>query len=261
MAFSALVKAAIERCRAFYNGGIWVPGTGPGANPGGYDADGHTVNFVPTLRDVATIADAVGDAAAKVDAAMDAIEKGPVVSVVGKSGIVTADDIKTAIDYSSKVNTSDFTSLETELRGDVQDAIDALPDKASGADLRALADDTRFLTPKANADAMAFVTVAATATITPDLGQGFNRTYTMGMSATLGQPSNLRDGLPIVFRFIQDATGNRTLAFASAYHKFPGGAVPTLSTAANAVDRLSGMCVNRGGTLVVEWANLEKDIR
>ena len=36
---------------------------------------------------------------------------------------------------------------------------------------------------------------------------------------------------------VQDGTGSRTAAFESAY-KFPGGTAPTLSTAANAVDRL-----------------------
>ena len=35
----------------------------------------------------------------------------------------------------------------------------------------------------------------------------------------------------------QDGTGSRTLAFDAAY-KFPGGTAPTLSTAANAIDRL-----------------------
>jgi hypothetical protein len=36
---------------------------------------------------------------------------------------------------------------------------------------------------------------------------------------------------------VQDATGSRTLAFGS-YYDFAGGTAPTLSTAANAVDRL-----------------------
>ena len=36
---------------------------------------------------------------------------------------------------------------------------------------------------------------------------------------------------------VQDGTGSRTAAFQSTY-KFPGGVAPTLSTAANAIDRL-----------------------
>ncbi|WP_416358233.1 hypothetical protein ACLNGM_10115 [Aureimonas phyllosphaerae] len=133
--------------------------------------------------------------------------------------------------------------------------------KATGTDLRALTDDAVYLTPKVMADAMKFFNTGASTTITPDFGEAFNRVYLMGLNATLGQPLNMKDGEPIVLYFLQDATGGRTLSFNATYHKFAGGIVPTLSTAPTAVDRLSGICRQRSGGLVVEWGSLERDLK
>lgn len=63
-------------------------------------------------------------------------------------------------------------------------------------------------------------------------------TLTLGVNATLANPTNLAAGLHFTYRIKQDATGSRTLAYGTAF-KFPGGTVPTLSTAANALDVLS----------------------
>lgn len=49
--------------------------------------------------------------------------------------------------------------------------------------------------------------------------------------------SNPRDGQTINWRLRQDATGSRTMTWPAAFD-WPGGTVPTLSTAANAVDLL-----------------------
>jgi len=56
---------------------------------------------------------------------------------------------------------------------------------------------------------------------------------------TMGNPNNMVDGAQIVIPIKQDATGSRTLAYGTKW-KFPGGA-PTLSTAANARDLLTGV--------------------
>ena len=61
---------------------------------------------------------------------------------------------------------------------------------------------------------------------------------TLAGNRTLAAPTNLVDGATYILRVIQDATGNRTLAYNSVF-KFPGGAAPTLSTAANAIDILT----------------------
>ncbi len=107
MALPPLVVAALDRLRSFYNGGVWVPASAnnPG-NPGGFDGDGHTINFVPALRDVATASSGALDAttAALAEIARTAdeaklavliVEGGPVSSVtvggVTQTGAVTID--------------------------------------------------------------------------------------------------------------------------------------------------------------------------
>lgn len=68
MALSALWQAARQRLATFYNGGVRIPEAQPSANPGGLDGDGHTVNFVPALRDVATVGQGIAEAVAGIDA-------------------------------------------------------------------------------------------------------------------------------------------------------------------------------------------------
>src|SRR5262245_9377565 len=53
-------QAAIDRLEAYYNGEDY----NPSSNPGGFGHGGHRVNFIPSLRDVATTAEAIADAAA-----------------------------------------------------------------------------------------------------------------------------------------------------------------------------------------------------
>ena len=66
---------------------------------------------------------------------------------------------------------------------------------------------------------------------------------TLGGNRTLSTPTNMKDGGTYILRIIQDATGSRTLAFATVF-LFPAGAAPTLTTTANAVDLLS--CTSDG---------------
>ena len=53
----------------------------------------------------------------------------------------------------------------------------------------------------------------------------------------MANPTNLVAGQSGSIFIVQDATGGRTLAWGT-YWKFAGGTVPTLSTTANAVDRV-----------------------
>ena len=76
-------------------------------------------------------------------------------------------------------------------------------------------------------------------TITVDFTSGIHHSVTLGGNRTFGNPSN--DGNAVgqcgsIF-ITQDGTGGRTASFHSDY-KFVGGTAPTLSTAANAIDRL-----------------------
>ena len=74
-------------------------------------------------------------------------------------------------------------------------------------------------------------------TITPDLADSNNFSVTLGGNRTLANPSNIVAGQSGSFFITQDGTGSRTLAYGS-YYDFAGNTAPTLSTAANSVDRI-----------------------
>ena len=59
----------------------------------------------------------------------------------------------------------------------------------------------------------------------------------MTANSTFAQPNNQNSGQTGSIFLVQDSTGSRTGSFNSAF-KFVGGTAPTLSTAANAVDRI-----------------------
>lgn len=83
-------------------------------------------------------------------------------------------------------------------------------------------------------------TLTDNATITPDFGANQNFTVTLGGNRTLANPSNVTSDkvgqIGSIF-VVQDGTGSRTLSFGSNW-EFIGGTAPTLSTDANAVDRI-----------------------
>lgn len=83
------------------------------------------------------------------------------------------------------------------------------------------------------------LTDAATITLNAALSPVY--TVTLGGNRTLANPTNLNSGMSLRFSVIvkQDGTGSRTLAYGTNW-KFAGGA-PTLSTAANTVDRIDAV--------------------
>jgi len=85
--------------------------------------------------------------------------------------------------------------------------------------------------------AVEVATLTDAATIAVDFGANQNFTVTLGGNRTLGNPTNIVVGQTGSIIVVQDSTGSRTLSF-SSYYKFPGGTVPTLSTAANSIDRI-----------------------
>lgn len=111
------------------------------------------------------------------------------------------------------------------------------PAKATGAMIRTGTDDVAYVTAKSLYDASAGVTLAYATTVAVDLAAGLNFTLTLTGNATLGAPTNVKPGSSGVIVVKQDGTGSRTLAYNTAW-KFAGG-VPSLSTAANAVDVIS----------------------
>lgn len=64
-------------------------------------------------------------------------------------------------------------------------------------------------------------------------------TAAVGATRVLQNPTNLRAGSTILLKVIQSSAGGNALTYGTAY-KFPGGVAPTLSTAANAIDILTG---------------------
>ncbi len=91
--------------------------------------------------------------------------------------------------------------------------------------------------PSAWSPAVVALTDAATIAINTALGNVFR--VTLGGNRTLGAPSNTpQDGQDFRVEVTQDATGSRTLAYASAYDWGAAGA-PTLSTAAGKMDILT----------------------
>lgn len=78
------------------------------------------------------------------------------------------------------------------------------------------------------------------ANIATDCSVGNVFSVTLAGNRTLSNPTNHAAGATYLWIIKQDGAGNRTLAYGNAF-KFPGGVVPTLSTAAGAVDILSGV--------------------
>ena len=106
----------------------------------------------------------------------------------------------------------------------------------TGADVTALGETTSSDQLEGRY-AVEIATLTDGATITPDFGANQNFTVTLGGNRTLANPTNIVAGQTGSIFVVQDATGGRTLSFGS-YFKFPAGTAPTLSTGANAVDRI-----------------------
>ena len=126
--------------------------------------------------------------------------------------------------------------------------------KATGTEINTGTDDVKYATPKAIKDsklsytdgtetltnktltnpATTDQTLTSGATIAWDMDSGDIAKLTLGVNATLSNPTNLKDTTYII-KITQDGTGSRTLAYGTAY-KWAGGTAPTLSTDADAVD-------------------------
>ena len=92
------------------------------------------------------------------------------------------------------------------------------------------------------------------ATITPDFALANNYTVTLGGNRTLANPTNLTAGQSGSIFVVQDGTGSRTFAYGS-FWDFIGGTAPTLTTTANAVDRIDYVVRTTGSIHAVFTAN------
>lgn len=80
-------------------------------------------------------------------------------------------------------------------------------------------------------------TLTSGSTVTPNFADSNNFTLTLGTNVTLANPSNLTAGQSGSLFLVQDSTGSRTVTWGS-YWDWAGGTAPTLTTTANAVDRV-----------------------
>ncbi|NOX64625.1 MAG: hypothetical protein GXO85_02220 [Chlorobi bacterium] len=93
------------------------------------------------------------------------------------------------------------------------------------------------------------------ATITWDLNTAQVAFVTLAGSRTLANPTNMIGGGVYTITISQDNIGTRSLTFGTNY-KFPGGIVPTVSLAGNAVDIMT--CISDGTSM---FCDLKKDYK
>lgn len=98
------------------------------------------------------------------------------------------------------------------------------------------------------------LTLTDGATITPDFAENTTFTVTLGGNRTMANPTNMVPGQTGSIFIVQDGTGSRTLAWGS-YWDFIGGIAPTLTTTANAVDRVDYIVRSAGSIHAVFTAD------
>ena len=98
-------------------------------------------------------------------------------------------------------------------------------------------------------------TLNSDATITPDFADSNNFTCTLGHTATIANPTNLTAGQSGSIFLVQDATGSRVVSWGT-FWDFAGGTAPTLTTDANAVDRVDYVVRTTGSIHAVATLNL-----
>lgn len=92
------------------------------------------------------------------------------------------------------------------------------------------------------------------ANISVNFATSNNFVVTLGGNRTLDNPTNQVAGQSGSIFIVQDGTGSRTLAYGSNYD-FSGGTAPTLTTTANAVDRIDYVVRASGSIHCVFTAN------
>ena len=119
----------------------------------------------------------------------------------------------------STLDTIDSTSF---LRSDATDSATGL-----------LSLDKIQCTGRVSAD----ITTHGGGTVTLDFDTSVHHLVNLTQNTTFAQPNNQNVGTSGSIFLVQDGTGSRTGSFNAAF-KFVGGNAPTLSTAANAIDRI-----------------------
>ena len=212
---NAATATALETARNI--GGVSFDGSAninlPGVNTSGNQNTSGNAATATKLATARTIAGVSFDGSANISLNNNAITNG--------AGYITSADGGNAATLDS-IDSSQF------LRSDANDSASGILTLTAGLSFGA---DARC--------AASVSSLSDGSTITVDFTSGIHHSVTLGGNRTFGNPSN--DGSTVgqsgsIF-ITQDGTGSRTASFHSDY-KFVGGTAPTLSTAANAVDRI-----------------------
>ena len=142
---------------------------------------------------------------------------------------VTVDDLTanglTSSAIGSTVQGYDATTLKSAAIGSTVQAFDADTAKT---------DTAQTFTAGQRGE---ITTLSSASTVTPDFGASNHMTLTLGQSLTFANPTNLTAGQSGSIFLVQDSTGGRVITWGS-YFDWAGGTAPTLTTTANAVDRV-----------------------
>ncbi len=163
----------------------------------------------------------------------------PTIPTVGTAGSKSAsDNTKSSVASVSGVTVVGHVATFGDTAGTVQDGglLGTAAALTAGAANGVATLDSGGKIPAAQIPATAVGALTYGATIAWDASTIKIANVTLTGNATLALPTNLTPGR-YALTIKQDATGGRTLAYATGW-LFPGGLKPTLSTGANAVDLL-----------------------
>jgi hypothetical protein len=155
----------------------------------------------------------------------------PVAYVAGNGAFALSDEVYISFSRAGDKGAGDLIAANN---------LSELTDKAAARTNLEIATSPTEYSKTQNFNATALVDAV---NISWDLQSNQVASVTLAGNRTLDNPTNQVDGATYILKIKQDATGGRTLAFGSAY-KFPDATAPTLSSGANAVDRIT--CVSDG---------------
>ncbi|WP_392353044.1 hypothetical protein V8F63_09835 [Brevundimonas sp. LF-1] len=166
----------------------------------------------------------------------------------GSDATVTEQAVKTALGFTPA------DAADTYTKDEVDAAFDALPDPpavptfATVAEVRAGNVDSKIISPKVMADALATVVITrADAAVGINFSTFINAQIVLDANGTLGPPSGGYPGQTGLIN-VSNATGSATLAFASAY-RMPKGGI-TIEAGVNASTRIPYMIGGAGAVIL-----------
>lgn len=187
------------------------------------------------IGDVTALQAALDTLTAGVAARYTSAQVDTIIAALTKTSVGLA-NVDNVADASKPVSTAQAAAIAAAQAA----AIAAIPALAAAADIWVGTNNTKPLTAKALADALAPVTITYGSTITPDLTTFINGQITATGNFTLANPSaGMKPGYSGYILIKQDGTGSRLLSAVGSWWKFNNNGARTLSTGANAEDKLS----------------------